>query len=42
MKAVTKEACIQSVSTRSVDDLVMTMGMTGGVGELGVAPVRRD
>ena len=29
MTAVIQEACIQGVSTRSVDDLVKTMGMTG-------------
>ena len=42
MTAVIQEAYIQGVSTRSVDDLVKTMGMTGRLQEPGIPPVRGD
>ena len=40
--AVVQEAYVQGVSTRSVDDLVHAMGMTGISKEPGLATMRRD
>ena len=42
LTAVIQEAYVQGVSTRSVDDLVKAMGMTGISKSQVVAAVRRD
>ena len=42
LTAVIQEAYVQGISTRSVDELVKAMGMTGISQEPGVAAVRRD
>ena len=42
LAAVIQEAYIQGVSTRSVDDLVQAMGMSGASKEPGLQAVRRD
>ena len=42
LAAVIQEAYIQGVSTRSVDDLVQAMGMSGAIQEPGLQAVRRD
>ena len=42
LAAVIQEAYIQGVSTRSVDDLVQAMGMSGVSIEPGLQAVRRD
>ena len=41
LAAVIQEAYVQGVSTRSVDDLVKALGMTG-ISKRGLAAVRRD
>jgi transposase-like protein len=42
LTAVIQEAYVQGISTRSVDDLVKAMGMSGDLQEPGLAPLRRD